>query len=649
MHGEVRYVRFDYPDPKQFPFPEALAHWAGAKSLVFNWNTKGAGYVVEDGTARIYALNRTGALPIDYLAGDNNQLKKAEDDAYVRFSAYGDRNLVRVVQYAALYQIFRGFEVSPAELTTRHPPIPNASKAEARRVVSWIMALDEPSIRGAAMKLRNAGVAEEEVQEACSGLAEISGKLLTVEEQNGAAGMERVVELLAASGSVLARETNEEQHKLDEQLLQVVKPIEGLNWILQKLVPIDVRKARDRYLAEAERPDYGWVKTPSIALSWSTAQTPGRIIVGGHNLSARTTLFKVSANLRAGRVRRQEDPATGRLIIEYSPADEAKIGNLVRPAARNEDKGPKEQQSLLEQQLQRASTGRADFAQSLNPPPRGPADTSASFEPPPSSPIVAGTGWQVSKRRPTKRQSDVLRSLAGGLPVAVVTVTQLPNSGYSIIHSSSKTTIEAQTYTSAIDAARSCIEDNSGASRDVILYLEGFPERQGRAFTKSLTFHFEANQDESVPFAVAEQPLDPELPGRIFGRSYDYDRAQIVKIETIQEKDGIRANVDLVVPAKVAGGPSLGMRIRMFLEGLHVVPAELLSSVRQAIGRWQQSMRDANGRVHILLDRRKLWRELQRDIPNIKELDLIYSQEGKDIYADDWNPRTAIDAEYNAA
>ena len=127
MHGEVRYVRFNYPDPNPFPFPKALSEWVDATSLLFNWNTKGAGYIVDTGSYDIYALNRTGSLPIDYLAGDNSQLQAAEDRGYERFAGLSDPNLVRVVQYAALYQVFRNFDVA-ADQSKRSSQRPDSTR-----------------------------------------------------------------------------------------------------------------------------------------------------------------------------------------------------------------------------------------------------------------------------------------------------------------------------------------------------------------------------------------------------------------------------------------------------------------------------------------------------------------------------------------
>ena len=49
QHGELRYQNFPYPDPSPFPFEGPLARVLHAHSLLFNWNTTGAGFVVDSG------------------------------------------------------------------------------------------------------------------------------------------------------------------------------------------------------------------------------------------------------------------------------------------------------------------------------------------------------------------------------------------------------------------------------------------------------------------------------------------------------------------------------------------------------------------------------------------------------------------------
>ncbi len=114
--GQTTYANFAYPTPPRFPFKKPVLTHLEVDQLTYNWNTSGAGYAVTSDEGETYALNRTGALPVSYLPGGDEQavasagdativaLRGAEDSAYEYFAELSDPNLVRVVQYGALYQ-----------------------------------------------------------------------------------------------------------------------------------------------------------------------------------------------------------------------------------------------------------------------------------------------------------------------------------------------------------------------------------------------------------------------------------------------------------------------------------------------------------------------------------------------------------------
>ena len=116
-NGMVDYVDFDYPKPVNWTFNDGVTGDLGVSRLTYNWNTAGVGYIVEDDTYSIYALNRTGSLPVSYIPGesegisDNDPVYQAEQHAYDFFSNLSSPELVKVVQYAAMYQIFRNLGV----------------------------------------------------------------------------------------------------------------------------------------------------------------------------------------------------------------------------------------------------------------------------------------------------------------------------------------------------------------------------------------------------------------------------------------------------------------------------------------------------------------------------------------------------------
>ena len=117
-NGLIDYVDFNYPKPTSWAFNEGAMKDLRVRSLTYNWNTDGVGYIVEDEQYSIYAVNRTGSLPVSYIPGDTEGISasdpvyRAEETAYDFFSNLSSPELVKVVQYAAMYQIFHNLNIS---------------------------------------------------------------------------------------------------------------------------------------------------------------------------------------------------------------------------------------------------------------------------------------------------------------------------------------------------------------------------------------------------------------------------------------------------------------------------------------------------------------------------------------------------------
>lgn len=116
-NGMIDYIGFNYPKPVYWGFSQGAIRDLGVSVLTYNWNTEGVGYIVEDDNFSVYALNRTGSLPVSYIPGDATQTLEqdpvyiAEQNAYNFFSSLSNPELVKVVQYAAMYQIFQNFDI----------------------------------------------------------------------------------------------------------------------------------------------------------------------------------------------------------------------------------------------------------------------------------------------------------------------------------------------------------------------------------------------------------------------------------------------------------------------------------------------------------------------------------------------------------
>lgn len=100
-NGKVNDLFIDYPQPKNYPFPNGVAHELG-DSVKYLWNFNNS--------------TRTGSLRPSYLlAKDNtsaNQSHRVDSIAYEYFAKLNNTDLVRIAQYAALYNAFRGFDTN---------------------------------------------------------------------------------------------------------------------------------------------------------------------------------------------------------------------------------------------------------------------------------------------------------------------------------------------------------------------------------------------------------------------------------------------------------------------------------------------------------------------------------------------------------
>lgn len=107
--GTIKESNYSYPKPGYYPFDRPLFRKLGLNELVYNWNTADAMYAIDLDGYTIYALNRTGSLPVSYFNSQERSESigfRYESQAYHYFATLMNTDLARVVQYTALYQLF---------------------------------------------------------------------------------------------------------------------------------------------------------------------------------------------------------------------------------------------------------------------------------------------------------------------------------------------------------------------------------------------------------------------------------------------------------------------------------------------------------------------------------------------------------------
>jgi hypothetical protein len=378
--GKVEYVHFPYPKPTLFPFAGGLLHDLGANEVTYNWNTVGVGSVFAFPEARIFALTRTGSLPVSYFPEGSDKRSRtvqkamsAEDQGYDYFSARRDPYLGRVVQYSAVYQVFRAF---PVQAEREDAPPTNYRAATEFALATTRTALQAIAKREAVPDpafLRN--LIEEMAREEGKRLSEDQKQLILtnirahpekfcvepaaafskLQEETGQDITNRVATRLADRGSLssqgrfdrLSQKANaapdEDMREfikgltpkyrevaIDRVLLEdnAAKMVEELRHCLEEVADLD--SVKKSYVAAATPIESGYIKTASIVLS----SFPGG--VGGHNLYSHVTRVELSPTTPKGQVVIDAGP-NGERVLRINPDDAPHSNELARAFERHAD------------------------------------------------------------------------------------------------------------------------------------------------------------------------------------------------------------------------------------------------------------------------------------------------------------------------
>ncbi|MFI4855062.1 MAG: hypothetical protein ACIAQF_08820 [Phycisphaerales bacterium JB065] len=346
LAGLVEYRNFPHPLPERLPFNGPLVTQLGAEELLFNWNTAGFGVTSHTAQGVLYATNRTGALPVTYRSDSqpheqfDPEVALFEEQAYAYFASLNNPMLARVVQYTALYQIFRtGDVVAPA----REWPVWSHSdglEAVARRVLRRTRHINDKAIDDVAQKILSENqcclepgelgvLNSREVSELLRGVRDNYCLFLL---KHGPSG-ER------ALANWLARTRERPPEMVDDQELQS----DLLDWTavftnLPLTAVCDVEQLQEEF--SKSRPasaGEAWIRTPTVVYS----RTLGPIATGsgGHNLDPHTVRIIRDASQPSGRISLTPEGAvicnpSDAAIIECHPAIIARATNRAELIAR---------------------------------------------------------------------------------------------------------------------------------------------------------------------------------------------------------------------------------------------------------------------------------------------------------------------------
>ncbi|HEV7572303.1 MAG TPA: hypothetical protein VGQ21_12470 [Thermoanaerobaculia bacterium] len=538
--GQTHYANFKYAIPGHYPFgSEAVSDTLGASTLVYNWNTKGAGYVVAADDSKVFAINRAGALPVTYIPEgmDVNtagpQVMAAEDAAYDYFGRMSDPNLVRVVQYAAIYQIFSAFGVQ-----NRNIPEQKSSFQSTRL---------EELTNQLAGELKNAS--DQELSRIAHDIAPGYPEELI--------GFDETAEM------VVQRELT--GYRADE------KPLDPFTRDIVLSLYADKREIPQTYAKEVAAKSSAWIHTPAVVVSWNDIDPTG-IAIGGHNLDAEVTNVALSRDVATVKV--AED---GSIQLNQELGPEAR--SLIRTAGRFKDESPAQLEARLQRILEsvpktppRAIEKALELAET------------PIHEPPGFTPVAGAAergslrlvGW--GRRRTGAIPKDIAHMDADS--AAAVVVERRADAIY-VRHSPDEAPIEAFNVEDATDALVTLLRRDIAGGRELHIELRGFQQEDGQGFLRSCQVRVgDENMPAEVTALVRDKSLGDDALRALRQEKFDFSK---VKIEagTLEElPTELRQTMTVEVPRMDGGDPGHGVIDLAFVKE---TPPGVISRICEAI------------------------------------------------------------------
>jgi hypothetical protein len=555
-HDTVQYVNFPYPKPSSYPFEKDLMGLLGTKELTYNWNTKGTGYVTRTGDFEVYALNKTGSLPIDYLARGKPDVQQAEDRAYDYYSTMSDPNLIRVVQYAAIYQIFHHYSVVASEHLQPAPqPAASPLVEPIRNLLNQLPDLIDANVG----RVRNEELRLQFVNTR-NDLRRLSDNDPSGELRN------KLVQALATRDGFSAIESLPRSQQ--QFLFSLMSEIQENSKYM--VSPLSRDGLRLRFASIAGARESRWIHTPSIVESRGTAE-----VEGGHNLSSEVTNFIADSSVAHGDVT-VEETVSGR-EVHFNPEDEETIGTTVRQAARDEQANADEIHSRIKATLgsedvkPQAYEAGLGFTDSLHP------DPLRGFQNAHAPGTIEGIGWRRNGEAISSKDLKMIHRL-GGTDARAVLVARDSNGVYLILAPPAEP-IEAYDLASSTDAFVAVTFDSP--ERQVSVHFRGFDDRQAEGFVRNIDAHSEVQ----LKIASTEKDFTPEQLTDILKGKYDWNRAELVKApEVVVLPDSTReVHTELSVPSREAGRPGLIVRVKVTLAHAFELTQEFLNEFAQLL------------------------------------------------------------------
>ncbi|WP_321796834.1 hypothetical protein [Caballeronia sp. J97] len=569
LGGSVRYVNFKYADPASIsPSTPVLTKTVkDGGSVTFNWNTKGAGYAIDRGGFDVYALHRTGALPIDYLSRDAQNVRDAEDAAYDWFGTLGDANLARVVEYAALYQLFVHFDIRASAAAAPHAPRFNRFHDATGRMIEKLAALDF-SMRAGDEK--QPGIAD------FIRRAQTTQSALRTYLQN-ATDAQRDALIDAVADPVAFRLAVFKDDEPSQKMAGLASRISELIQVV--MLDSDARSSvAEAYIGDwNKRPDKGWIRTPSVV--FSSARMLGSDVTGGHNLSATVLEYRAGSNVPRGTLQFVEKD--GRTVALYNEADHDGLPEVERILGRDlGNRDPNLIQRDIESAFKRAGADTRNLNETLHLPSAALGNGGRGMGGGSVPPGGYSSGWSFAAQPGGSTDGHLLAAFAttrDATQLKVPFVIARDGKMQFSLLGPDGAYVQASNPPAAVDALRTLASQHPDGM--IRVHFQGMDERSARSLLNSAKLQDPAATEVRL-IATTDGTMKPASIEAVLNTRYEWKAVSAVRIsQPFEEAGRVAVDVDLAIPA-VAKEASIIVRIRLYFTNLRDAALVKLESIK---------------------------------------------------------------------
>ena len=600
MAGQVKYVNFNYPKPKDYPFGKVPANRAEKDKerpqFLFNWNTDGVAYRQSIKGLDVVVPQRTGALSIIY--GDpRDRPRDLENISYDYFATSGDTSLVRVVQYSLLYQIFRQFDVHarPPAISKRYEAFSVNVKDTTRRQFKHLMSdLSHESLSKSLRKYWK-GVSERIPDAVFSKIGTSREEFIEGEINNGieiAAALRKgqtasngqLSDALADIASALRRHaklTTAERESVASALQTVESSLPpGLAKILLEEEASELRSSGIMAVAAenlgtwaslgaAASAGGSWNNTAYVVESKVTGLSAGTI--GGHNINAPLVQFIDSATQAKGEIA-VSSHASGQLLVTYNPSDSNRLRDIARQVGTRKEFTKERIEAEVNAALKSIpSDPPVPFATIR---PENNIAKSADFK-------FLGPSESAYGTRPLSVAEQQLMSDFKATNEHAIVFEQLRNGSFVMTRTGSEEALHVASITAATDALANGLLVSAGGRDPVTVLVKGLPIDKTEAMLTQIQSSLQRYPKETVRKVLSAErngSLLVERPAllnaRIAHNGIHVERGA-VKVE--QVTSGIYKGYSRVeVPVTIQAKTPLFLRFIFFVKNLTTTSRELL-------------------------------------------------------------------------